>query len=207
MIQPKSVLHRLDAPALDQGRLSACTGFAAAQWLNCGKAKNSRAKYNYTSRGRRDSRYVTNNGGIALYMTATQDDDFDWTYPPIDNGSSSLGVAKALRGFGAIDRYDWTFSFAGFLAALQAQPVLLGTVWTDSMFDPDADGIIRATTSLDIDSGHEYLARGINWPRQLIRIRNNWTPEWGINGDAYIPFVDMEKLLDAQGDSLVPVLL
>lgn len=206
MIQPKSVLHRLDAAALDQGRLSACTGFAAAQWLNTSKAKNNRARYNQT-RHNRYGQYTKYLDGVLLYQQATVDDDFDWIFPPTDGGSSGLGAAKALKDFGAIDRYEWTFSFAGLLAALQKQPVLVGTLWCDSMFDPDNHGRIVATRIDSATAGHEYLLRGMNWPLQLIRIRNNWTSQWGLNGDAYISFVDMEQLIKAQGDCTVPVVL
>jgi hypothetical protein len=207
-VRPVSVLHRLDAAALDQGALNGCTGFAAAQWLNCGKNVAARKRFwLHQSAGRSSSNgaYMHDSEAINFYCDATELDDFDWTYPPTDNGSSGLGVSKALKACGAIFRYEWTFTFTGFLAALQVQPVLLGTAWPDSLFDPDRNGIIRATGSLDIDAGHEYLARGINWPRRLVRIRNSWTPGWGINGDAYIPFSDMSRLLEAQGDCVVPI--
>jgi hypothetical protein len=205
MIRPVSVLHRIDAPALDQNGIGACVGFAAAQWLNCRKGFVARKRYNYNSLHWLKTAYTTDSVGRRLYRMATQADDFSWTWPPSDNGSSGLGVAKALKAIGAIDRYDWTFSFAGFLAALQVQPVLVGTAWTSTMFDPDNNGIIRSHNIIDSDGGHEYLARGINWPRQLIRIRNSWSSQWGLNGDAYIPFTDMEKLLAAQGDCVVPI--
>lgn len=204
-VTPVSVLHRLDAPALDQGNLSGCTGFAAAQWLNCGRNLVARRRYHQTTRNAFTTPYVKNYDGRALYSVATYHDDFDWLWPDIDNGSSGLGVAKALKVMGTIDRYEWTFSFGQFLAYAQHQPVLVGTAWTDSMFDPDGRGIIRVTGSLDGSGGHEYLVRGVNWPRKLIRIRNSWSADWGIKGDAYIYLSDMERLLAAQGDCVVPV--
>lgn len=206
-VTPTSVLHRLDAPALDQQNLSACTGFAAAQWLNCGRNLVARRRYRLTPRT--ITPYVGNGTGNALYSGATVHDDFDWVWPDTDFGSSGLGVAKALKAAEAIDRYEWTFSFGQFLAYAQHQPVLVGTAWTDSMFDPNGRGIIRPIGSLDgsLDGsgGHEYLVRGVNWPRKLIRIRNSWSADWGINGDAYIYLSDMERLLAAQGDCVVPV--
>lgn len=203
-IQPKSVLHTLNAPALDQGALSACVGFAGAQWLNCAKNVTSRTVYN-RSRLRSGSRYTDNDEGRDLYHQATVNDDFNWEWPVNDDGSSGIGIAKALKLCGAINRYEWTFSFAGLLAALQVQPVIVGTVWTDSMFEPDSRGRIQVTRIDSATGGHEYLLRGIDWSHQLVRIRNNWTPGWGINGDAYISFIDMEQLLKAQGDCLVPI--
>lgn len=199
--QPISVLHALNAPALDQGNINACTGFAAAQWLNCSIAKNNRAFYNHVTLDRRQN-YLDSSDAYFLYRKATQFDDFSWTFPPIDGGSSGLGVAKALHKLGLIESYSWTFDFDTFLAAVQRQPVLVGTVWPDSLFDPDWFGTIRVTGSLDA-GGHEYLVRGVNFRRQMFRIRNSWGAGWGIKGDAYIPFDDMKKLLAAQGDCTV----
>lgn len=200
---PASVTHIIDADALDQGELGACTGFAAAQWLNCSRNRHSRAAFNHTQLRQLNLR-VRAAHAILLYRKATQEDDFGWVYPPTDYGSSGLGVAKALKGFKAIERYEWTFNFEAFLTAATRQPVLVGTVWTESMFDPDRRGIIRPTGSFD-EGGHEYLVRGVNYVRRLIRIRNNWGPEWGIKGDAFISFADMERLLAAQGDCVVPI--
>lgn len=204
LILPKSITHRCDAPALNQKNVGACTGFAAAQWLNCRIAVNNRKRYR---RVIQNSKYTANVDGLLLYRGATLEDEFPWTYPPSDRGSSGLGAAKALKRYGAIERYEHTFSFAGFLAALQAQPVLVGTVWPNSMFDPDRNGIIEVTGSLDGVGGHEYLAIGMNWPKQLIRIRNSWSSDWGIKGDAFIRFVDMDCLLAAQGDCTVPIVI
>lgn len=204
IVRPVSVLHRLDAWALDQGNLGACTGFAAAQWLNCRISTYNRVAYNRFQYVTGKNLYTNNYDGRTLYSYATWHDPFDWVWLDVDGGSSGLGVAKALKAIGAIQRYEWTFTFNGFLAALQAQPVLVGTAWPDSMFDPDRNGIIHVTGNLDGAGGHEYLANGINWSRKLIRIRNSWSGQWGIRGDAYISFDDMEKLLAAQGDCVVP---
>lgn len=204
MLRPRSVLHTLEADALDQGNLGACTGFAAAQWLNCSRTQSARRRFNETQMRVKTYR-LRNEHGVLLYRKATEEDELGWTYPPTDDGSSGLGVAKALKGFKAITRYEWTFTFEDFIAAATRQPVIVGTVWPDSMFDPDKLGVIRATTSFDV-GGHEYLVRGVNYVREQVRIRNNWTKDWGIDGDAYIPFADMRRLLAAQGDCLVPVI-
>jgi hypothetical protein len=203
---PKSIVHRLHAGALDQGYLSACTGFAGAQWLNCAINLPARKRWNkrYTGIG---AGYLFSSDARRLYGAATQYDDFGWVWPPTDQGSSGLGVAKALKKQGVISRYEWTFDFDGFLAALQRQPVLVGTAWTDGMCYPSPSGVIHVhTDTLDGAGGHEYLAIGINYRRKLIRIRNSWGPRWGIAGDAYISFDDMKMLLAADGDVMVPVI-
>lgn len=211
-VRPVSWLHRLDAPVLDQGWLNGCTGFAGAAWLNSALAHGNRRRY-HRAKGREDwpSVYVGAPDAEALYSAATRLDPWPFTYPPTDGGSSGLGVAKALHQLGVIDRYQWTFDFGNALAWAQRQPVLLGTLWTEAMTDPDADGVIHIGTDRQIKAaedsgmGHEYLLRGVNWPRKLARIRNSWSAAWGFKGEAMIPLTELERLVMAyQGDVCVP---
>jgi ligand-binding sensor domain-containing protein len=109
---------------------------------------------------------------------------------------------------GAIDRYEWTFDWSNALGWAQKQPVMVGTIWTDSMSQPDDEGIIHVgnVTLADMAMGHEYLWRGMNYRRGLVRIRNHWTRDWGIDGDAYIPAEELENLiLNYQGDVCIPL--
>jgi hypothetical protein len=205
-----SWLHRL-GPVLDQGTTNGCTGFAAANWLNAAVAVGNRRRYNTRLLASFSPSYLDAVDGLELYTLATTQDPFKWTYPPTDGGSSGLGVAKALKSLGVIDRYTWTFSFPQMLAHGARQPVLLGLVWTEAMNDPGANGIIRIGTerqlrkALDAELGHEVLLRGVNWPRKLARIRNQWTADWGIKGEALIPLDDLERLIiECRGDVCVP---
>src|SRR5258708_35498746 len=85
-IQQRSVTHRIDAPALDQNGYSACTGFAAAQWLNCRATVANRKLYNYFRDGNA-TRYLDKNSGLGLYIQPTREDEFPWAHPPADEGS------------------------------------------------------------------------------------------------------------------------
>jgi len=207
-----SWLHRL-GPVLNQASLNGCVGWTGADWLNAALALRNRRRYNAAKPDPRYSDYLRDRDGQSLYEASTRNDPFDWTYPPTDGGSSALGLGKALKAAGVIDSYLWTFSFAQLLAHGVRQPLCIGTVWTDAMSDPDSKGIIRAGTdaavkaAADDGMGHEYLLRGVNWPRKLARIRNHWTPDWGIKGDALIPLDDLERLIiKYRGDVMVPTL-
>lgn len=216
-VKPVSWSHRM-GPVLDQGTINGCTGWSGADWLNAAVAIRNRRRYNAHANQahmalRHMNAYLGDAEGLALYGLATQNDPFRWVYPPTDNGSSGLGVGKALQLLGVIDSYLWTFSFGDMLGAAQSQPVLLGTLWTDAMSDPDAKGIIHIGTERQIkaarsaDMGHEYTLRGVNWPAKLARIRNHWSPEWGLKGEALIPLAELETLIITyRGDVMVPTL-
>lgn len=208
-LRPASWLHPM-GPVLDQGQLNGCTGFAAANWLNSSRALVARARWNRLVM-ERDRSYLDGQDATSIYSQATKADPFKWTWPPTDGGSSGLGVAKALKAAGVIDAYLWTFSFDQMLAQGQAQPVLVGTIWTDAMGDPDSKGVIHLGTdrqirsALDGGMGHEWVLRGVRWDRKLARIRNQWSSDWGINGEALIPLAELERaVIDYQGDVMVP---
>jgi hypothetical protein len=203
-----SVRHRMDARNVDQFYTSGCVGFSGANLLNCAKAKGSRKRYNseYPDPRRAwDDRYLDNDDGLRNYSEATLEDPFPWAFPPDDEGSSALGLMKFWRMIGIITGYDWTFSFTHFLAALQKQPVLVGTNWYDQMNYPSAQGI--ATVGGDSQGGHEYLANAILWHDRLIGFENSWGENWGLRGRFYLSFDDAEALIADGGDVAVPRLL
>jgi hypothetical protein len=150
--------------------------------------------------------YFTNATGRQLYALATHLDEFPEEWPPDDEGSSGLGAAKAAKTAGYIERYEHTFSFAEFQAALQTQPLIVGTYWTDSMFYPDSRGIVTPgpLTTQNIAGGHEYCALGIDYENKLLKFRNSWGKSWGLSGNFYVSFQDFATLLAADGDSTVP---
>lgn len=202
----KSVTHAIYANALDQKNLGSCTGNAAAQWLNTIAAKRNRQTgvINYMLSAHKGTSYMTEEDAVALYSTATKlDEDATQSYPPVDCGSSGLGIAKALLKYGFIAQYRHTFSFSDFQAAVEQQPVIVGTNWYDSMFEPDDRNVIQISTNAQNQGGHEYLIRGISWKTKRFRIRNSWGTLWGLQGDAYIPFGDMERLLSEEGDATI----
>lgn len=209
-VRPVSVLHTL-GPVLNQRDVNGCVGWTGANLLNAAKLAPARSKFWGRTTQRFTRSYLGDEQGKELYALATRNDPFRWTYPPTDNGSSGLGLGKALVALGAIEGYDWTFDFGQLVAHAQRQPVAIGIVWTDAMSDPDSKGLIHIGTdaqlrrAVDRNLGHEVTLRGINWPRKLARIRNQWGPEWGLKGDALIPLDELERLvIDHKGDCMVP---
>lgn len=196
------------APVLDQGDIGGCVGWTGADILNTDlfiplrKAKNNAKAY-------------TDQDALKFYELATHKDDISGYYPRVDSGSSGLGLAKALQSLGLIDRYSHCFTWNQFLAAIQIQPVALGTTWTNDMFNPDRHGVVRvgSLNESNIVGGHEYMCRGISFTKSLVLCRNHWGPTWNTKGDLpklrgefWLPFSDLKELLSSKNQGDVTVL-
>jgi hypothetical protein len=150
--------------------------------------------------------WYTEGFALNLYHLATIADGINTDfYPPNDNGTTALGGAKAAQEAGLVDTYQHTFDFNTFRAAIQHQPVCVGTLWTNQMFNVDPTGLISVGDLSDsnIAGGHEYLAVGISYTQQQVRFLTSWGPDFGIKGEFKLTFSDFEQLLDNEGDVLV----
>lgn len=140
---------------------------------------------------------------MSLYSLATELDDLPGTYPPDDEGSSGLGVAKAGVRQGYLSSYTHAFGMDHLLAALQFSPAIVGTEWLEDMFTPDAHGYLRVSGKSA--GGHEYLVLGANLSGRYVTVLNSWGAGWGVNGRARVRFDDFAALLAADGDVTVPI--
>jgi len=186
-------------PVLNQWNTNACTGNAMAHFLNTDYAAQARAAKKVS--------WCTESLALQFYSVATREEGNPaYYYPPHDQGSDGLDVAKAAQSLGWVDRYEHCFTFNQFRAALQTQPVLMGTVWTNSMFKPDPTGLVRVGEISDytIAGGHEWLALGINYGTQLITGLSSWGAGWGNKGKFDLSFPEFESLMYTQGDVIVP---
>jgi hypothetical protein len=186
----RPILHRRYGPVLDQGSLGSCTGNAMAQVLNM------------TPLHTPGTRWLKEEDAVALYQRATAIDPFPGTYRPEDTGSDGLSVCKAAKELGHITGYRWAFGFEHALDALQNGPVLVGTVWHQSMFTPDAKGFVWPDGN-EV-GGHEYVLMGDDTKGKLTFL-NSWGKGWGKGGRFHMNYVTFGKLLAAQGDVAVPV--
>lgn len=206
-VLPKTAIKSVDwtrrVPIFDQGSRSSCTGNAGAGLVGTDFL------------GRTGLTSVTVNGevlpvdedfAVRVYSLATQLDRFDGSYPPDDTGSSGLGAAKALKKLGLASGYTHAFSLAALKSAMQHGPVMVGTVWLESMFDPDpTTGFVNVDRNSAEAGGHEYVLSAYDASRQAFRIDNSWGEAWGVRGSAWFTEADMQWLLSQQGDVTVPV--
>ncbi|MEV6014767.1 hypothetical protein [Streptomyces sp. NPDC051997] len=205
-VLPQSAIKSVDwtrrAPIFNQGQRSSCTGNAGAGLLGTDFL------------GRTGLTSVTINGevlpvdedlAVRVYALATQLDEFDGAYPPDDTGSSGLGAAKALVKLGLAAKYTHAFSMTALKSALQSGPVMVGTVWLNSMFTPTTVGTITVDRDSDVAGGHEYVISAYDAASDQFRIDNSWGEGWGVRGSAWIEAADLQWLLSQQGDVTVPV--
>jgi hypothetical protein len=199
---------------LDQGQEGACVSFA---WHHEAAAVPALA------------RGLTDGTARDRYFETQRRDEWEGgAYPgasPRYDGTSVLAGAKVMQELGFFREYRWAFSVDDVLRAIAHEgPVVLGLTWLDSMYDPDADGLLR-TDGREV-GGHAICARGVVLPRSgvvtvalprsgrrvrvrsdvpVVRLRNSWGADWGWEGEALIRADDLEGLLERWGECCVPV--
>ena len=123
--------------------------------------------------------------------------------PNNEDGSTIRSVAKAMVNNLIVDAYAFApdmISIKWWL--LNKGPIIVGTTWTDDMFNPDNSYIIRPTGN--VVGGHAYLLN--EWRiDNFIGIQNSWGADWGNNGKAYISSEDFEKLFVYDGEAMTAV--
>lgn len=188
----KSVIHTRFIPILDQGNVGSCTGNAGIGALGSYPL--------YTSSVSNSTYSLDQTGAIKLYSDAEVIDG-SGPYPPNDNGSCGLSIAKALKTAGLISSYQHTFTLNDALKALTQYPILVGINWYQGMFTPAKDGRVKITGPLV--GGHEIVAREIDAVNSRVWFDNSWGLDWGVKGRFYLTFADLGTLLSRQGDVVV----
>ena len=129
-------------------------------------------------------------------------------------GTSVLAGVKIGQQRGFWTGYRWAFSIEDVLRAVANEgPVVVGTWWRSSMWQPRPSGLIEDVSGA-YEGGHCYMIRGLTLKPRLrgesglgpvLRITNSWSRDWGVNGEAFIRVEDFEKLLLDDGEAVLPV--
>lgn len=201
--QHKTTFWTSQAGPLNQLDVGSCTTHSECQWNNTDFATALRMKVKHGN-------YFTDDDAYDLYRLTTKIDKFAGKWEPDDTGSTGNSAAKAARKKGWLSGYSWLFSFTSLQAAIEKTPLMVGTLWTNNMFDPN-NGLVKVGSLSDsnIAGGHEYLMCGIDWNEEVFNFRNSWGDEddWpGCKPGGYfaISFADFRRLQDADGDATVP---
>lgn len=189
-----TIRHQRHTPILDQGATGSCTGNAGIGCLGTGV-------FYATVTPTDVYRTLDEMDALALYSAATRIDPYPGTYQPDDTGSDGLSIAKALTDAGMISGYEHTFSVDHALQALMDRPLICGTMWTDGMFTPTLEGLVRPT-GVDV-GGHEYVVDGYDQVRGWVWFANSWSTSWGVAGRFAMQVEDWADLLGRDGDVTV----
>lgn len=187
-------------PTLDQGPTPRCVAFSWLTFLGAGPVTNRKSLP--------DVQFV--------YDEAQRSDEFSDTPP--EGGTSVRAGANVLRGLGYVPSYLWADSVRqGADWVLQKGPILAGSVWPDSMFDPDPQGFLQVDLGSTFDgahaNGHAYCLVGCSLTKKCpdgtkgaFYIQQTWgewgLTKWGQTGIALLPFSGAEVLWAAGGMEL-----
>ena len=165
---------------LDQGQTGHCVGFGWAGWVDALPVEG-----NYQ-----------NADAHALYYECKVIDG----EPNAENGSYVRSGALALRNRGRLSAFafatttdeidDWINNHG---------PVVVGTTWTNDMFDPDAKGYVKPTGG--VAGGHCYVMLEKVDAEDAYVFQNSWGASWGLNGRFRMKRSDFGSILADQGEA------
>lgn len=168
---------------LDQGDFPHCCGFGAADW---GINEPSPTHF-------------TNADGHRFYYECKVIEG----EPNEENGAYVRSVGKVLKANAHLEAY----AFAPDMATIKywllyKGPLIVGTIWTEGMFNPDENDLIHPTG--ETVGGHCYLIN--EWKSNgYIGIQNSWGAQWGKDGKAYISEEDFGNLFSRGGEALAAI--
>lgn len=167
----------------DQGSTSSCVGFSWTHWLTAGPVTQTSRDWN--------------GHALSTYSEAQRLDEWDGE---AYDGTSVRAGAKALQAQGFISEYRWAWTADEIVrAVLDVGPVVVGTNWTEAMFQPDSKGVIKPDG--EVAGGHAYLIDGASLDRGLVRIKNSWGRGWSVAGRAYMSISHLAHLIDMDGEA------
>jgi hypothetical protein len=216
---PRSAIKNVEwerhIPILDQGQVGSCVpntgtellatdalGYTGVSSVTVEKA-DTQGEFSAGS-----SWDLNEDFALQLYRLLTRIDSYAGQWEPDDTGSDGLTLAKGLVMLGLSDTYRHAFSYKAAVSALQSGPVGFGTVWYNSMFEPDKNtGEITVDPSSGVAGGHEYMSRRFDADNDRVWIDQTWSESWGLDGRAWISGAGMTTLLKAKGDVTQPHLV
>jgi hypothetical protein len=187
--RPRSMTWKLDI-RLDQGKEGACVGFGITHELAAAPSPVPGLTAQYARE--------------KIYWEAQKiDGQPGGAYPgavPVYEGTSVLAGLKTAQKLGWMDSYRWAFGIDDLILGVGHNgPAVLGIPWYQGMMTPDSKGVIRPTGKLS--GGHCILTRGVDVLHERFRLPNSWGRPWGIDGECFISFSDMDRLLHDDGEA------
>ncbi len=115
-----------------------------------------------------------------------------------DEGTSVRAGLNVMKSHGIIENYYWAESADQALEyMLKFGPLVFGTDWTEDMFYPDAQAVIRPTGKLA--GGHAWFAWAGQWDEKFITGLTSWGADFGYNGSFKLSLYDIDELFKRGG--------
>jgi len=169
---------------LDQGQTNHCVGFGWSGWADAAPVEDS----------------YQNADAHALYYEAKVIDG----QPNRENGSSVRSGAIAMRNRGRLAAFAFAKSTGEIDPWLDSKgTVVVGTSWTNDMFNPDANGFVTPTGP--VAGGHCYVMIDKLDDEDAYLFQNSWGGSFGLNGRFKIKRSDFASLLDDYGEACCAV--
>lgn len=178
-------------PTLDQGNFGTCVGNGWAQWGNTLPI---------------DDRFVEYDARAIYYEATVHDGSPDDPDVPGggQQGATVRSGAKAMQDRSRLTAYAFTTKLDEVKAWVQQHgPIVFGTDWTSAMFQPDQNGFI--TPSGSVEGGHCYVCVGDVPSMGALKFLNSWGADWGQGGYFYMKYSDANILLTQQGEACAAV--
>jgi Papain family cysteine protease len=165
---------------LDQGQTNHCVGFGWSGWVDSLPVVG----------------HYQNADGHALYYECKVIDGA----PHAENGSNVRSGALALRNRGRLAAFAFAKTTSEIDSWINTKgPVVVGTTWTEDMFNPDADGFVKPTGGSA--GGHCYVMLERRDDEDAYVFQNSWGKGWGQDGRFKIKTADFDSLLQDQGEA------
>jgi len=185
---PVKKTWRFRGGALDQGDTGTCVGNGWEGFLHAEPIEPN----------------ATELDAQAIYRAARLIDGDDPN--DLQAGSSVRAGAQAVTKSGKLTSYLWAFNTREMAEwILRFGPVVAGTDWMTSMFQPTVEGFVKITPTATIAGGHCYLVRGANTKQGVFTCTNSWGYRWGKRGHFYMSFEDMETLMHRDGEAATAI--
>lgn len=179
---------------LNQGQHGTCVGFGEKLWLLAPPVRDAR---------------TAKPSALDIYRGACLNDEWpDNDSGNLDMGTSVRGALKWLQSQGRIGAYHWSTSAADVDAYLATSGcVVIGTSWTDAMFDVDASGFLHFTGK--VVGGHCVCLIGRDPQKGAVMGQCAWGIAFGIKDPKtgrgtsrfWLSGEDLQKMLDQQGEA------
>lgn len=140
----------------------------------------------------------TNSDGHAIYYEAKKIEGD----PTGEDGAYTRDGAKAMVARKRMGTYAFLDTITDIEAWVRTRgPVIVGTDWTDDMFQPDTHGIV--VPSGNVVGGHCYVLIGIEG--DFLIFKQSWGASWGVAGYFKMLVSDFVNLFEDYGEAIASV--